>query len=278
MATKPTINRQGGGKVYPTGGGFTLLELMVVISMTAALLALLVPALGTAQDSTRTVKCANNLKQMVITTHSYAQVNTFLPPSWIGQANPQHWTALLTEHVNGVRLTYDESGTPLGVNLPIFECPDANVPDTGPSLRRTHYSAHQVLMPRRHISGKWTGQMYRPERIQRQGEVILMADGVQTDEPGDRGNTGHAYPSFKNIIELVTNGEDSHPKYYDINDGDNGDPIDEGDFPNVDAKQYRGYIRYRHQGDGSANVGYVDGHVSTIKRGEIRRLNIRTNP
>ena len=243
---------------------------MVVISITAALVALLVPALSTAQDSTRRVKCANHLKQMTIATHCYTQVNNFLPPSFVVQSQPQHWAALLTEHVNGVAMTFDDAGTPLGVNLPIFQCPDARLPNTGPSLRHCHYSAHQVLMPRRLNSGKWTGSMYKLSRIQRQNEVILFADGVQTDEPGERGNAGHAYPSFKNIIEIESSGGGLQPKYYD--------PVDEGDYPNVDAEAYHGHIRYRHQSNGSTNAAFVDGRVATIKRGEIKKFNIRTNP
>ena len=52
--------------------GFTLLELLVVISIIVLLIALLLPALTVAKDNAKTVMCRSNLYQMVMAYTMYA--------------------------------------------------------------------------------------------------------------------------------------------------------------------------------------------------------------
>jgi prepilin-type N-terminal cleavage/methylation domain-containing protein/prepilin-type processing-associated H-X9-DG protein len=55
--------------------GFTLVELLVVISIIALLMAVLLPALAKARGTAKRVICLGNLKQMVLGWMSYAENN-----------------------------------------------------------------------------------------------------------------------------------------------------------------------------------------------------------
>ena len=94
---------------------FTLVEMLVVISIISILMAVLLPAVGAARAAMQKSKCANNLKQIALAVLSYETTHTHFPPGevhgttkdtgyspWSGNNNHCSWDGRIGMWLNAV--------------------------------------------------------------------------------------------------------------------------------------------------------------------------------
>jgi prepilin-type N-terminal cleavage/methylation domain-containing protein/prepilin-type processing-associated H-X9-DG protein len=113
---------------------FTLVELLVVITIIGILISLLLPAVQAAREAARRMQCANNLRQLTLGVLSSENANGHLPPGVTWYPSPCHGWALdalpymeyanLIDKFDRTSHWWDEVNQPVvKQQLAVFRCP-----------------------------------------------------------------------------------------------------------------------------------------------------------
>ena len=90
-------------------GGFTLIELLVVVAIISLLVSILLPSLSAAREKARRIKCAGNVKQMVLAMTMYSdEYNGYYPALLMAgnllNANWSTWHQLLEPYLQTLKV------------------------------------------------------------------------------------------------------------------------------------------------------------------------------
>jgi prepilin-type N-terminal cleavage/methylation domain-containing protein len=143
---------------------FTLIELLVVIAIIAILIGLLVPAVQKVREAAGRAQSQNNIKQQIIATHSFVDVNHTLPttlgtsvandPNWGANYQPSHfgtqyyWLLPFIEQDNVYKATIKNSYTSYAVVKTYTAPNDPSLPanlgtwSNGPNRGAASYAAN----------------------------------------------------------------------------------------------------------------------------------------
>ena len=106
---------------------FTLVELLVVISIIAMLLCLLLPSLRRARDAARGIQCVSNLRNVGVAMAGYTtDYDGYFPPSYYGTTGwsdwKMSWMQLLGPYL-GMKLGEGQAGWELIPVNSVLACP-----------------------------------------------------------------------------------------------------------------------------------------------------------
>lgn len=91
--------------------GFTLVELLVVIAIIGVLVALLLPAIQAARESSRRMSCTNNLKNIALSCLNYESARDTLPPAGLNSTKDTQsglgWPVLILPYVEQAAVSQD---------------------------------------------------------------------------------------------------------------------------------------------------------------------------
>jgi prepilin-type N-terminal cleavage/methylation domain-containing protein/prepilin-type processing-associated H-X9-DG protein len=145
-----TSRKQGGQEPWSGSGGiamltrapvparrnaFTLVELLVVMSIIALLASLAFPAIMMVREVARKTDCQNNLKQIGLAFHGFVDSNKGLPPARVTSPKTFSWVVAILPFIEGepLRKAYHENADFCDiVNQPVvtaalhsFQCPSS---------------------------------------------------------------------------------------------------------------------------------------------------------
>jgi prepilin-type N-terminal cleavage/methylation domain-containing protein/prepilin-type processing-associated H-X9-DG protein len=265
--------------------GFTMIELLMVVTIIAILIGLLLPAVQSAREAARTAQCRGNLLQLGIALSNYASTHNVLPPGvvndkgpisnmprgyhvgWAVQILPFMEEANIYRHIDFRPGVYaDANSTALAPSIKGFLCPSN--PWVGPmSYIGCH---HDVEAP---IDADNRGVLYLNSHVRRdeisdgpaftillgearQGSTLGWASGTRSTLR----NTGHRLNEPDPLVP-ATSSRSTYPQYHpELNDAEGVTMMVQGGL--LPLYYVGGFSSHHPQG---ANFLFCDGSARFLK-------------
>src|SRR5262245_57836225 len=160
---------------------FTLVELLVVIAIVAVLVALSLPAVQFARESSRRMKCQGNLHQIGLALAAFESAHATLPTGRDAHRGWHHsWaTAVLPQlEQDAVYLQYDytkawnhpDNAAAATAGIPTFLCPTTTTRFAGKTDYGGNYGSSLTgLPPGFRVGAGWEAGAFPPIRLPRHG-------------------------------------------------------------------------------------------------------------
>ena len=129
----------------PVRRGFTLIELMVVISVIAVLVALILPAIQQAREAARRTQCKNNLRQIGLALQNYCDLYDRFPPGYVASSDTTAttpgwgWGAMILPQLDqfplfglfnfSLPIEHPLNSAPVATRVTVFICASDIVPN-----------------------------------------------------------------------------------------------------------------------------------------------------
>ena len=214
---------------------FTLIELLVVISIIALLIGILLPALGAARETAKSMKCLSNQRQCLIAFNTYAADHNQLIKAgkyWYGE-----WPKF---YATGDYLPLAGDNLVDDVTDNAFQCTSIDEVLTKDDVNFMWQSAYGIPFG-------WTGDYTHEAPYD--GNTFLLPDQLSTAPTNSIliADTAHGW-ACREPLNSYVNGSYILPKV-------------------LDEKNSLGGYLYSAHSKGSVNMGFFDGHAASTSMG-----------
>jgi prepilin-type processing-associated H-X9-DG protein len=249
-------------------GGITVIELLCAVAIVVIVLALALPAIMLARESSRRTACQSNLRQIGLAIQQYEQIHNLLPPgrdaiagrdhSWVTLVLPQLELSRLYERYNFEQAWNDkaasENGAIAETKLPLFLCPSTIHKVAGASDYGGNYGSS--------LSG--LGKGFGLDLAWDSGTLLALHTPSRTEPRNDAIGTGQITDGLNQTFLVM---EDSGRNADEGGQWANGQQCFAHEYPTINEYRKQGIFSDHPSG---ANILSADGHV--------RLLSVDTDP